>query len=55
MIDQQPQGDFAAGERAELQGPPRSFAEGEERQAARPPGSAPQRPAPTHPTDREPS
>ena len=53
MIDQQPQGDFAARKRAELQGPPRSFAEGEQRQAARPPGSAPQRPAPTDSTDRE--
>jgi hypothetical protein len=85
MTDQQPQGDFAAGERAEPQGPARDFAEGEERdgpesprdfaegdeqlrpgpprsfaegaegQPVRRPGNAPQRPAPTHPTDREPS
>jgi len=29
MTAHQPKGDFAAGERAEPQGPPRDFAEGE--------------------------
>ena len=37
MTDQQSQGDFAAGERAEPQGPPRDFAEGEEHHAPGPP------------------
>jgi hypothetical protein len=32
MTDQQQQGDFAAGERAGPEGPPRDFAQGEERQ-----------------------
>jgi len=37
MTDQQSQGDFAAGERAEPQGPARDFAEGEERSSPGPP------------------
>src|SRR3954452_3776815 len=37
MTDQQSQGDFAAGERAEPQGPARDFAEGEERHRPGPP------------------
>jgi hypothetical protein len=32
MSDQEQQGDFAAGERAEPEGPPRDFAEGKERE-----------------------
>jgi hypothetical protein len=55
MTDQQPQGDFAAGERAGPQALARDFAEGEERLPMRPPGNAPQRPVPTRPTEREPS
>jgi len=37
MTDTQSQGDFAAGERAEPQGPARDFAEGEERHRPGPP------------------
>jgi hypothetical protein len=37
MTDQQPQGDFAAGERAGLEGRPRDFAEGEEEHRPGPP------------------
>jgi hypothetical protein len=37
MTDQQSQGDFAAGERTEAQGPARDFAEGEERHRPGPP------------------
>jgi hypothetical protein len=37
MTAHQPKGDFAAGERAEPQGPPRDFAEGEEERRPGPP------------------
>jgi hypothetical protein len=37
MTDQQPQGDFAAGERAGPEGRPRDFAEGEEERRPGPP------------------
>jgi hypothetical protein len=52
---QQPQGDFAAGERAAPQGPPRDFAEGEEQQPKTAPASVSNSHPPAKPTGREPS
>jgi hypothetical protein len=68
MTDQKPQGDFAAGERAEPQGamrdfaeggeqhrpgPPRNFTEGEARQPKTAPASVSNSLAPAKPTGRE--